>query len=319
MSDVAAAIERASDGLVDAVAGVAPGWLVLGVALHLANQVARGRGWYAVVRTASAEGQAPRRRDVVAAWIAGAGAGGVVSARGGDAVRVLLLARRMPGEGCSGALLTGTLVAEAAGECALGAAVLLLALAAGVGPELGPSTASVVLVLGGLLAALGVFLLGRRIGRVRRFLTRAGHGCVALRDPRAYARGVLPWQLASRLLRIAALACFLAAFGLPATPVAVLLVVFAQTSGRLVPFSPASVGAGAAILAATFQPITHSTVPAAQIAAFFMGTSAVLTVVGTALALAICLNSAAQASAKARPSVATGRLMRIRAAMAPRP
>jgi hypothetical protein len=234
-------------------------------------------------------------------------------------VRVLLLTRRMPGESCSGALLTGTLVAEAAGECALGAAVLLFALAVGVGPELGPSTASVFFVLGGVLAAAGVFLLGRRVGRVRRFLTRAGEGCVALRDPRAYARGVLPWQLASRVLRIAALASFLAAFGLPATPAAVLLVVFAQTSGRLVPFSPASVGAGAAILAATFEPITHSTVPPAQIAAFFMGTSAVLTVVGTALALAICMKTAAQASAKARPSVAIGRLMRIRAAMVPRP
>jgi uncharacterized membrane protein YbhN (UPF0104 family) len=319
MSDVAAAIERAIAGLVDAVAGVAPGWLVLGVLLHLANQVARGRGWYAIVRTASAEGEAPRRRDVVAAWVAGAGAGGVVSARGGDAVRVLLLTRRMPGESCSGALLTGTLVAEAAGECALGAAVLLFALAAGVGPQLGPSTTSVFFVLGGLLAAVGVFLLGRRVGRVRRFLTRAGRGCAALRDPRAYTREVLPWQLASRVLRIAALACFLVAFGLPATPAAVLLVVFAQTSGRLVPFSPASVGAGAAILAATFEPVTGTAVPAAQIAAFFMGTSAVLTVVGTALALAICLKSAAQASAKARPSVATGRLMRIRAAMVPRP
>jgi hypothetical protein len=319
MSDVAGAIERAIAGLVDAVAGVAAGWLVLGVVLHLANQVARGRGWYAIVRTASAEGEAPRRRDVVAAWVAGAGAGGVVSARGGDAVRVLLLARRMPGESCRGALLTGTLVAEAAGECALGAAVLLIALAAGVGPELGPSTASVLYVLGGLSAAVGVYLIGRRVGRVRRFLARAGEGCAALRDPRAYAREVLPWQLASRVLRIAALASFLAAFGLPATPAAVLLVVFAQTSGRLVPFSPASVGAGAAILAATFEPITHSTVPPAQVAAFFMGTSAVLTVVGTALALAICLKSAAQASAKVRPSVATGRLMRIRAAMVPRP
>ena len=40
---------------------------------------------------------------------------------------------------------------------------------------------------------------------------------------------------------------------------------------------------------------------------------------GTALALAICVRSAAQASANAGPSVATGRLTRIRAAMAPRP
>src|SRR6188768_3738412 len=117
MSDVVSAVERALAGLVDAVAGVSPGWLVLGVLLHLANQVARGRGWYSIVSSSSAE--PPRRRDVLAAWVAGAGAGGVVSARGGDAVRVLVLARRMPGTG-NRALLTGTLVAETVGETVLG-------------------------------------------------------------------------------------------------------------------------------------------------------------------------------------------------------
>ena len=110
---------------------------------------------------------------------------------------------------------------------------------------------------------------------------------------------MLPWQLASRVLRLAALACFLAAFALPATPAAVLLVVFAQCSGRLVPVLAGLVGAGAAILAATFEPVTGTAVPASQVAAFFVGTSTVLTVVGTALALAIC---GAQASAKAGPS-----------------
>src|SRR3954451_25410046 len=129
MSDVAAAIERAIAGLVDAVAGVAPGWLVLGVALHLANQVARGRGWFAVVCSASEA--TPRKRDTITAWVAGAGAGGVVSARGGDAVRVLVLARRMPGEG-GRALLAGTLVAESVGECTLGLATFALALAIGI-------------------------------------------------------------------------------------------------------------------------------------------------------------------------------------------
>jgi hypothetical protein len=229
-------------------------------------------------------------------------------------VRVLVLARRSPGTGC--ALLTGTLVAEAVGECALGAAVLALALAIGVGPELGPSTTSALYAAAGVLALVGVGLLARRSSRARAFLARAKQGCTALKCPKGYARDVLPWQLASRVLRLGALACFLAAFGLPATPAAVLLVVFAQTSGRLLPFSPASVGAGAALLAATFEPVTGTAVPAAQVAAFFVGTSTVLTVVGTVLALAIC----AQASAKAGPSVALlGRLTRMRAATMPRP
>src|SRR5262245_40150436 len=132
MPDVVSALERALAGLVDAVSGVSPGWLLLGVLLHLSNQVARGRGWYSIVRTASAE--PPRKRDVLAAWVAGAGAGGIVSARGGDAVRVLVLARRMPGKG-NRALLTGTLVAETVGETLLGFALLALALAIGVGPS----------------------------------------------------------------------------------------------------------------------------------------------------------------------------------------
>src|SRR4051812_31660585 len=81
-----------------AAVGVVPrGGLVLGAALLLPTRVARGRGWHTVVTAACDEHAEPRRRDTVAAWVAGAGAGGIVSARGGDAVRVLVLARRSPG------------------------------------------------------------------------------------------------------------------------------------------------------------------------------------------------------------------------------
>src|SRR3954451_8965113 len=93
MSDAAAALERAFDGLVSAVGGVTPGWLLLGVTLHLLNQVARGRGWYALLR-GTCDGV--RRRDAIAAWVAGAACGGVTFARGGDALRILMLARRVP-------------------------------------------------------------------------------------------------------------------------------------------------------------------------------------------------------------------------------
>ncbi|MDA0159729.1 flippase-like domain-containing protein [Solirubrobacter ginsenosidimutans] len=315
MDAVAEAFEHAIAGLVDAVAGVAPAWLVLGVVFHLLNQVARGIGWHAVVEAACEDGTAPRKRHSVAAWVAGAGAGGVVSARGGDAVRVLVLNRRTPEAG--GALLTGTLVAECVGETAIGGALLAFGLAVGLGPSFGLSTSTLFYVPAVLLVAVGAYLLARRSVRVRRFLAKAAHGCALLRCPKAYSRQVLPWQLLSRVLRLVALGCFLAAFGLPATPAAVLLVVFAQSSGRLVPFSPASVGAGAAILAATFGPITGDTVSASHVAAFFVGTSTVLTVIGTVLALVIC----AQASAKAGPNPLTvlGRLMRMRPATAPRP
>jgi hypothetical protein len=268
------------------------GWLVLGVVLHLANQVARGRGWYAVVRAATGDPRL-RRRDAIAAWVAGAAAGGVLSARGGDAVRILLLGRRVPG--C--ARLAGTIAAEGVGELLVGAALVAVALALGVAPAIG-LPAPPVLAGAGLLIAAALCL-----NPVRRLARRAGEGCAVLRRPGAYARQVLPWQVASRACRLGALACFLAAFGLPATFAAVLLVVFAQTGGRVLPFGPASVGAGVAMLAASFGPVTGTSVPATQLAAFFVGTSALLTVVGLAIAIPICLKTAglgevAQACAK---------------------
>jgi hypothetical protein len=282
--ELAAALEDVLASFVETVAGAESGWLVLGVVLHLGNQVARGRGWCTLVRSAGCCDL--RRRDAIAAWVAGAGAGGLASARAGDAVRVLLLRRRVDA-GCPE--LAGTLVAEGAGELAIGAVLLALALALGLAPL--PGAPDLIWLAPALLGVLLIAVVVTRIPRLRAVCTGVGHGCAPLRRPGAYARGVLPWQLASRVLRLGALACFLAAFALPATPAAVLLVVGAQTGGRLLPFAPASVGAGAAMLAAAFAPVTGAAVPAGQIAAFFLGTSAVLTVVGTAISLTICLRA----------------------------
>jgi uncharacterized membrane protein YbhN (UPF0104 family) len=299
----------------------AVGWLLLGVALHLANQVARGRGWHAIVRSACGGDGGLRRRDSVAAWVAGAGAGGLVSARGGDAVRVLLLRRRIGDAGCP--LLAGTLVAEGVGEILVGALLLAVALAFGVGPQLGLSATTGIVLAGAAAAALALLAVTRRVPRLRRIAAGVARGCAPLRAPGAYARGVLPWQLASRACRLCSLGCFLAAFGVPVSLAAVLLVALAQGGGRLVPFAPASVGASVALLAASFAPVTGSAVSPERLAAFFIGTSTVLTIVGTALALTICLRS--QASAKQGRSVAAlvaavaGRRAPARAATVPTP
>ena len=282
--DLTAALERALAGFADAITGASPGWLVLGVILHLANQVARGRGWCTLLRAAS--GGSVRRRDAIAAWVAGAGAGGLASARAGDAVRILLL-RRKTNAGCPE--LAGTIVAEGAGELLVGAALLAVAIGVGLGPEFG-APGLIWLVPAVIGTALIAFVVVRT-PRLRAIARGVGRGCAPLKCPGAYARGVLPWQVASRACRLGALACFLAAFDLPATFAAVLLVTAAQSGGRLLPFAPASVGAGAAMLAAAFEPVTGAAVPAAELAAFFVGTSVVLTVVGTVLTFGISLQA----------------------------
>src|SRR5687767_15747612 len=80
--ELTAALERALASFAETIAGAELGWLVLGVVLHLANQVARGRGWCTLVRAASCCHL--RRREAIAAWVAGAGAGGLASARAGE-------------------------------------------------------------------------------------------------------------------------------------------------------------------------------------------------------------------------------------------
>ena len=95
-----------------------------------------------------------------------------------------------------------------------------------------------------------------------------------------------------------------------------------RAASRLLPFAPASVGAGVALLAASFGPVTGSAVSAERLAAFYVGTSTLLTVVGTALALAICLRDQTLANA-GRSAVgavaAAGRRVLARAATVPTP
>src|SRR5215207_5107226 len=146
------------EGVWSAAAGAPPGWLALGLLCHLLNQVTRGCGWCAIVRRACGD---VRRRDAVGVWVAGAGAGGVLSARGGDAVRVPLMGRRMPEERAS--VLTGTLVAEAAGDTLVGAAVLVLAVALGAAPALGlPGLETSLWIAAAVTASALLWLVARR-------------------------------------------------------------------------------------------------------------------------------------------------------------
>ena len=263
-------------------------WMVAGVLLHLAGQLARGRAWHAVIRAAHGAEVTVRRRDVLRAWVAGAGVTGIVSARGGDVVRVLMLRQRLPGTTC--ATLAGTLAAEAVAETTCGAIVVAWAASAGLMPAAGGS--GLLAAAAGMTAAIAVAVAcARRWERLRRPCREAWQGLAAVRRPGFYARRVLPWEVAGRVVRLGSLTCFLLAFGLPVSLAAVALVMAAQAGGRLVPFGPAGTGVSLAILAVAFSTVTGEPVALDQLAAFVVGTSAVLTVVGLALSAALVLQT----------------------------
>jgi hypothetical protein len=207
-------------------------------------------------------------------------------------------------------VLAGTLAAEAVGEALVGVALLAVALSLGLGPGL-PDLPAPAVLAAAAVAVPAIVLAARRSTAVRRLATGVARGAAALRCPRRYACAVLPWQVASRVARALSIACFLLAFGLPATAAAVLVVMLAQAGGRALPFAPASAAAGAAILAAGFGAATGTAPDPAQLAAFFVGTSSLLTAVGLALAALIVVRSLGLAAAVAA--------LRTRSARSPAP
>src|SRR3954449_6256311 len=84
----------AADRLLAALAGAHAGLLVAAIALHVGGQACRGLAWRGVL--AAAWPGVTRRR--ACAWhVCGAGLSGVLSARGGDAVRIALARRQLDG------------------------------------------------------------------------------------------------------------------------------------------------------------------------------------------------------------------------------
>ncbi len=108
-------------------------------------------------------------------------------------------------------------------------------------------------------------------------------------DPRRYARTDLPFSAASRLVRLGAMACFLAAFALPTTLAAILFLATAQGSGRAVPAPGAAAGVGGTLLVVAFAAVTGQGADPAALAALAIGVPALLTAVGVPLSVALVL------------------------------
>jgi Lysylphosphatidylglycerol synthase TM region len=266
-------------GAVFALAGAHVGWLVLAILLHVCGQVSRGVAWRGVL--AVSWPQVTRRR--ACAWyVCGAGLSGVLSARGGDAVRVTLAKRDL--KGATWPALAGTLCAEGSFETVSGVALMLLALSLGVGNLHAPAPALIVALA---LAIPVVALLAARSARVRCVVREVGRGAAVLGTPGRWARQVLPYQAGARVLRLGAATCFLLAFGLPAAPAVVIAACIAQGSGAAVPLpgaGPATVGA--ALLVGVPLAAGHA-VDEGAVASLAIVWPAALTAVGVTLSLVL--------------------------------
>jgi hypothetical protein len=251
----------------------------MAVALHVCGQVSRGVAWRGVL--AASWPQVTRRRACT--WyVCGAGLSGVLSARGGDAVRVTLAKREL--DGATWPALAGTLCAEGSFETASGVTMMLVAVGLGVGSLHAPPVA---LLVAGALAVAVVVPLAARCARVRRVVREVGRGAAVLRRPGHCARHVLPYQAGARVLRLGSATCFLLAFGLPVAPAVVVAACLAQGSGAAMPLpgaGPATVGAAllVALPLAAGHPLDES-----ALASLAVVWPTALTVVGVTVSLAL--------------------------------
>ena len=124
----AASAADAARKVAEALPGTHAGWLIAAVALHVSGQLARGVAWHGILRTSW---PGVRRRRACAWHVCGAGLSGVLSTRGGDAVRIASANRELPG--ATWPLLAGTLVADGAFTAISGLLLALIALSIGIG------------------------------------------------------------------------------------------------------------------------------------------------------------------------------------------
>ena len=253
----------ATTAFFDGLASVAWGPLALAILCHLLKVAARSRAWRNIVQAAYPRTNV-RWRSVYGAYVAGVGVNAIVPARGGDVLRLYLLKHRV--EGSTYPTLASTLLVDGIVDIVLASVLVAWALAFGHLPGLDvvPSLPPIDWLYLfqhprlGLAVAVGLLLLvlvGLTWGaaKVNDFWARVRQGFTILRDPPAYLRRVVLWDLVDWSLRLATVYFFLRAFGLPSGAQAVALVQTTMSLATALPFTPGGVGTEQGLLVYVFR------------------------------------------------------------------
>jgi hypothetical protein len=279
--------------LVETTGRFDPFFLTAGLVLHLLADVVRNGGWYSVLRAARPGDRALRRRDVQAAAFAGGGANVLLPARAGDVLKIAMLRRRAPDAPV--ATLVATLVPETLFELCVGVVLLAWALSEGylpVGEAVGALAHAGVhtgtAVVAGAVVVAGAILGASRFlrRRGRRFARDVAAGMAILGRPRDFVTGVVSWQLAARFIRLGAIACCLAACGLPAGLVAAALAMAVEGGTRL-RFAPATAGLRVGLLVYGLGATIGGAVSIGPVIAYTVGIRSIRSLMSVAIAVVV--------------------------------
>lgn len=257
-------------GALDTLARASFGALAIAVSLHLMKVAAEARSWHGIVRHAYPT--APLRFPTTYAAFAGAiGVNAILPARVGEALRLGVVRRQLPGS--TVATIAGTIVLEMGIEAAFGLAVIGAVLLAGrsIGPFGSPTMLIGVHPIALAMVCAAVLALGAIAWSLRRRIVRLavamGHGMSVTRAVGPFLHDVLAWKLIAWMLRFAAVYWFLLAFHLDGSVWIVLLIVAAQNVAGALPLAPGSAGTQQAALALALA----GTVSASAVVGFGVG------------------------------------------------
>ena len=259
-------------------------WWALGgaAALQLVAGVLRARAWFHVIRDSCPEAAGLRYRDVVAAHLGGVGWNAVLPAHSGDAVKVVLVSRKLPGQRL--ATLAATLVPPALVEAAFAAMLLAGIVAAGLvslkvlTSALPPAEAVLVIAAVVGLAFVAAVLCRSRLGKLP---DNVRAGLAVLGRPRILATRVVPWLVAGRVVRLLAFALVLTVAGVSFGILPALALMALQ--GATPSAGAAATAARIALIAAVLAGTGATDVPATEVAEALAAAYGVTSVVNLAV------------------------------------
>jgi uncharacterized membrane protein YbhN (UPF0104 family) len=254
---------RAADRFFHNLADVGLGWLAAALVLSLALQLCRGHAWANALRAAYPRSNVSEL-GIQGAFLVGAGMNGILPARGGDALKIVLGKRSI--EGSNYPSIISSFAVLGPFDFVIGIVVLIYAIAQGLLPQpprlprleafeisfWAEHPGVLVFVLTALaIGAIVVFALSAR--RAEAVWKRLKQGVAIFREPRRYLREVAAWQAAGWLCRFASFWLFLEAFHIGGAAETVLLVMSVQAISGALPLTPGGAGAQQALLVATLE------------------------------------------------------------------
>jgi uncharacterized membrane protein YbhN (UPF0104 family) len=251
--------------------------LALAIAAHVLKTMCTSRAWRNTI-AASYPDEEVRWRPIYASYLAGVGVNAIIPVRAGDAVKLYMAHRAVPGGTYT--TLASTLLVLSIFDAAMATLIFAYALTLGVLPgvsslgdlpgfDFGFIAANpefwLVFLVALVFAGIGGYFWLRL--HVAEFKLRVRQGFAVLSDRTEYLRRVAAWQAGDWLLRFVAIWFFLDAFGVPQSIRNVLLVQVTQSLATLVPISPGGIGTEQAFIVYVFK----GTVATSKLLAFSVG------------------------------------------------